>query len=198
MNRFAQALALLGAVQAAGCDLVAVGDGAELHGEPPAPLSAALSAFCGEGDHRTAFGPYRALMAVLRARDLACREVLALPVRYAKVTGGAPYAVHLARKGVCSVLTLSRAIYDRESAAARPLWRFPELDAMARAFEVGRLTATSFDSWIAAKLRGDWSLSPSQAGCLPGDHPEPLCTLGDVVDAIGCEVVRVEWESEVA
>lgn len=197
MSPHAQALALLDAVQAAGCDLLPDEDGLAVLGELPEPLSAVLGAFCGEGDHRTAFGPYRALLAVQRGRTRAVREVMALPVAYAKIPGE-PYAVHLDRKGTCSVFTTSLAIYERELREARPVWRFPEIDAMARAHEVGRLTATGFDRWLAAKLRGGWSLSPELAGCLPGGHPAPQCTMGELVEALGAEITAVEWESEAA
>jgi hypothetical protein len=198
VNRYAQALALLDSVQEAGCELLMDEEGLALDGELVGPLSAALSAFCGFGEHRAALSEYRALVAVLQSPTRAVREIHALPVVHAKIPGAA-YAVQLDRKGVCSTFTVSRRIYDRESAAARPVWRWPELEAMARAHEAGRLTPMAFDAWVAAKLRGSWSLSPELAGCLPGgDHPEPQCTFGELAEAVGAQITAVEWESEAA
>jgi len=194
LTAHAQALGLVGAVRAAGCDLVCDADGVEVIGELPAPLSAALQAFFGEGEHRDGQATHRALLAVLRAPSLAVAEVLGLPVAWARLP--LAYALTIDRKGVGSVFTTSRTVYDREN-GRRPTWRLPELDALARAHDGGRARPGDFDRWLAAKQRGPWALTPELAGVLPGAL-EPRCSFGELFDGLGAQVVDVEVEGVAA
>lgn len=198
MSPHAQALGLADAAADAGCTLVLDHEGLGSRGDLPEALRAAVATFVGEGEHREALPGFRALAAVLRAPSRAAQELLGLPVVCAKVPGIA-YAVTLERKGICSVFTTSRAIFDRES-GTRPVWRYPELDAMARAHDQGRVYPAQWDHWINAKQRGaergePWWLTPMTAGCL-GSPPAPTCTFGELFEAVGVAVVGVELEGD--
>jgi hypothetical protein len=190
------ALALVDDAQLAGAPLELYSGGISPRVELPDALDARLKALCCEGDTRAGVASNRALRAVLRAPDRACRELLTLPVALAKLA--VPYAATFTRKGVCAVFATSESLYNAACQRGDPTFVLRELDAAARAYDAGRAGPAQLDAWLAAKRRGSWLLTSEIAdapAAPPGLTPDPpRCTFGELFDGLGAEITAVELQ----
>ena len=140
---------------------------------------------------RDATPMHRALRSVASAPSLAVAELLTLPVAFAAL--GAPYTITFARKQMVAVCTNSRAVFAAEQ-GKRPTFVFRELEAAARAVELGRAGPMHLDQWLQAKQRGAWVLALETAGGELASEPEqvaPMLTFGELFDALGAVLLDV-------
>lgn len=163
----------------------------QTQGIVPEALGARLKALVGSGDQRAGQPLHRALMAALRAPDRACREVLCLPVGFARLPVG--YAVQFVRKSKRAQLVTSGKLFERDRGQL-PQFVLRELDAMALALLQGA-GPVHLDRWLEAKSRGDWLLTPELAGARV-DATEPAdvarVEFGALLDGYGAALVGVE------
>lgn len=153
------------------------------------PLDETLERVRREGPH------YRALAAVARAPSRAARELLTLPVSYA-VGLSVPFTVTFRRRATECVATTSRTDYAAATQRGAVAFVLRELEAAARAVEVGRAHPSDLDRWLELKgCGGSWILTPELAGSLDVPSAAPsrgggLC-FGELFDALGAELVDV-------
>lgn len=141
---------------------------------------------------------YRALRLMAAAEDLAARECLLLRVR--DLPGlPVPFALSFRerRKGRPFALTTTRRWHEKPEAQGLPFFVARELDAASQAAEAGRANADDLGAWLDAKARGQWVLTPERARVaeMPwfrADGPGSTWTLGELCDALGFDLVRVE------
>jgi hypothetical protein len=193
------ALALFDACESYGVRLEVLDVGLVASGRPDdAALASRLVAFCGAGEHRQSLASYRALRDIARAPSRAARELLATSV--AVLALPVPYTLTFTRGGHRCVGTSSRAVYEAAVRDGVAAFALKELVAVAAAVELGRASPVDLDRWIAIKQRGSWVLTPELAGVdvpvEPGRTPS-LC-VGELLDALGAELVDVELHGEAA
>lgn len=205
MNPFVEALALLDEVEMAGGRLSLVAEGVSLDGDVPEVLADRLAALCGSGEARQALLTNRALRAVLLAPTRAARELLTVPV---VLSGGLPVPFTLrfrrqtATGPVVCLCSTDRATFVSATGRGVSTFLLRELDTAALAVEQERATPAELDRWLHAKAqRPDWRVTPETIGVLEhlveqGERA-PVC-FGELLDALGCELVDVELHAKEA
>lgn len=124
-----------------------------------------------------------------------CREARGFPVA---LFGGLPVATTLhveAEGGAPFVVTTSRAAYARAREGGVPAFVARELVALAHAAQNDRMQRPRFREVIVRKLKSPgFVVTPEHAFLgMPIENADALTwTIGDVFDALGCRLVKVE------
>lgn len=166
--------------------------------EPPAELLAALRAFLGSELGREHQPPFRAMAAVVRAPGRAAREVLTLPVQF---LGSYPiaYTVRCSTRGARAqgwAWTTSKGSFENLVQARTPAFLVRELDAVGLGVEMGRVRPPDFAAWLGQKAGKDFRITPQLARVaeMPAyrDGMKPSLCVGELLDALDCEIAAVE------